>query len=103
MGLFDSLFSFGGSSSNQKKDIAYNKAIADREAVKQGFLSGVALEQGSEAKARLAAAEQARMNLRAKLRGPMPCLGLLPELPLRRLLRPTTFGLTSPETPMQLL
>ena len=70
MGLFDSLFSFGGSSSGQKKDIAYNKTIADREAVKQGFLGGLALEQGSEAKARLAAAEQARANLRAKLGAP---------------------------------
>lgn len=70
MGLFDSLFSFGGQSSNQKKDIAYNKAIADREAVKQGFLGGLALEQGEEQKARLSAAEQGRFQLRSILGKP---------------------------------
>ena len=70
MGLFDSLFSFGGTSSGQKKDIAFNKQIADTEAVKQGFLGGLALEQGSATKAQLAAAEQARANLRARLGQP---------------------------------
>lgn len=68
MGLFDGLF--GGQSSKQKKDTAYNRKLTEQAAVRQGFAGGLSLEQGEESKARLAAAEQGRFQLRGLLGAP---------------------------------